>query len=51
MAAFMEPLNEVVLEANALAEGKRLNHANHLKAAAGSLAALAWIGYTGKDCG
>lgn len=50
MAAFMGPLNEVVLEANALAEGTRSNHANHLKAAAGSLAALAWIGYTGKDC-
>lgn len=51
MAAFMGPLNEVVLEANALAEGTRSNHANHLKAAVGSLAALAWIGYTGKDCG
>ncbi|KAF0900339.1 hypothetical protein E2562_030627 [Oryza meyeriana var. granulata] len=51
IATFMGPLNETILEANALAEGKRSSHANHLKAAAGSLAALAWIGYTGKDCG
>lgn len=51
MAVFMAPLNEIVMEANALAEGTRSNHANHLKAAAGSLAALAWIGYTGKGCG
>ncbi|XP_051205009.1 cyclase-associated protein 1 isoform X2 [Lolium perenne] len=51
MAVFMGPLNETVLEANTLAEGTRSNHANHLKAAAGSLAALAWIGYTGKGCG
>ncbi|OEL18029.1 Cyclase-associated protein 1 [Dichanthelium oligosanthes] len=51
IATFMGPLNEVILEANALAEGTRSSHANHLKAAAGSLAALAWIGYTGKGCG
>ncbi|KAL5231266.1 hypothetical protein ABZP36_030042 [Zizania latifolia] len=51
MAAFMVPLNETILEANALADGTRSSHANHLKAAAGSLAALTWIGYTGKDCG
>ncbi|KAG8087488.1 hypothetical protein GUJ93_ZPchr0010g8795 [Zizania palustris] len=51
MAAFMVPLNEIILEANALADGTRSSHANHLKAAAGSLAALALIGYTGKDCG
>jgi adenylyl cyclase-associated protein len=51
LAAFMGPLNETILEANALAEGTRSSHANHLKAAAGSLAALAWIGYTGKGCG
>jgi adenylyl cyclase-associated protein len=51
MAVFMGPLNETVLEANTLAEGTRSNYANHLKAAAGSLAALAWIGYTGKGCG
>jgi hypothetical protein len=51
MAVFMGPLNETVLEANTLAEGTRSSHANHLKAAAGSLAALAWIGYTGKGCG
>lgn len=48
---FMGPLNETILEANALAEGTRSIYANHLKAAAGSLAALAWIGYTGKGCG
>uniref|UniRef100_A0ACD6AGK3 Uncharacterized protein n=1 Tax=Avena sativa TaxID=4498 RepID=A0ACD6AGK3_AVESA len=51
VAVFMGPLNETVLEANTLAEGTRSNYANHLKAAAGSLAALAWIGYTGKGCG
>ncbi|CAO2206890.1 unnamed protein product [Urochloa humidicola] len=51
LAAFMGPLNETIMEANALAEGTRSSHANHLKAAAGSLAALAWIGYTGKGCG
>ena len=47
----MGPLNVTILEANALAEGTRSSYANHLKAAAGSLAALAWIGYTGKGCG
>ncbi|KAF8769413.1 hypothetical protein HU200_006442 [Digitaria exilis] len=51
MATFLGPLNETILEANALAEGTRSSHANHLKASAGSLAALAWIGYTGKGCG
>ncbi|KAL6647370.1 hypothetical protein ACP70R_014807 [Stipagrostis hirtigluma subsp. patula] len=51
IAVFMGPLNEAIMEANAMAEGTRSNHANHLKAAAGSLAALAWIGYTGKGCG
>ncbi|GJN03660.1 hypothetical protein PR202_ga21130 [Eleusine coracana subsp. coracana] len=35
VAAFMGPLNEIILEANALAEGTRSSHANHLKAAAG----------------
>ncbi|CAD6245300.1 unnamed protein product [Miscanthus lutarioriparius] len=51
VTTFMGPLNETILEANALAEGTRSIYANHLKAAAGSLAALAWIGYTGKGCG
>ncbi|BAF23848.1 cyclase-associated protein 1 [Oryza sativa Japonica Group] len=51
IAVFMGPLNETILEANSLAEGTRSSHGNHLKAAAGSLAALAWIGYTGKGCG
>jgi adenylyl cyclase-associated protein len=51
IAVFMGPLNETILEANSLAEGTRSSHGNHLKAVAGSLAALAWIGYTGKGCG
>jgi adenylyl cyclase-associated protein len=51
VAVFTRPLDEMVLGANALAEGTRSNHANHLKGAAGSLAALAWIGYTDKNCG
>ncbi|PWZ53880.1 Cyclase-associated protein 1 [Zea mays] len=51
VTTFMGPLNEAILEANALAERTSSIYANHLKAAAGSLAALAWIGYTGKGCG
>ncbi|XP_010530841.1 PREDICTED: cyclase-associated protein 1 [Tarenaya hassleriana] len=48
---FLKPLNEVIVKANAMIEGKRSDFFNHLKAAADSLTALAWIAFTGKDCG
>ncbi|CAK7329709.1 unnamed protein product [Dovyalis caffra] len=51
LAEILKPLNEVILKANAMTEGRRSDFFNHLKAAADSLTALAWIAYTGKDCG
>ncbi|XP_010936278.1 cyclase-associated protein 1 [Elaeis guineensis] len=48
---FLKPLNEVIHKASALTEGRRSDYFNHLKAAADSLTALAWIAYSGKDCG
>ncbi|KAL0384096.1 UNVERIFIED_CONTAM: Cyclase-associated protein 1 [Sesamum radiatum] len=48
---FLKPLNEVITKASALTEGKRSDFFHHLKTGADSLAALAWIAYTGKDCG
>lgn len=51
LAEFLRPLNEVIMKATALTEGRRSDFFNHLKAAADSLSALAWIAYTGKDCG
>ncbi|XP_074587371.1 cyclase-associated protein 1-like [Curcuma longa] len=51
MANFLKPLNNVIAKANHLTEGKRSEYFNHLKAVADGLTALAWIGYTGKDCG
>ena len=48
---FLKPLNDVLVKANALTEGKRSMYFNHQKSAAGSLSALAWIAYSGKDCG
>ncbi|KAF9676011.1 hypothetical protein SADUNF_Sadunf09G0094000 [Salix dunnii] len=51
LAEFLKPLNEVVMKANAMTEGRRSDFFNHLKAAADSLAALFWIAYTGKECG
>lgn len=51
LGEFLKPLNEVVMIANGLTEGKPSEFFNHVKAVAGSLAALFWIGYTGKDCG
>lgn len=50
-AEFLKPLNEVVMKANKMTEGRRSDFFNHLKTAADSLSALAWIAYTGKDCG
>ncbi|KAK7351850.1 hypothetical protein VNO77_11586 [Canavalia gladiata] len=51
LAEFLKPLNEVIMKANAMTEGRRSDFFNHLKAAADSLSALAWIAFTGKDCG
>ncbi|XP_074588051.1 cyclase-associated protein 1-like [Curcuma longa] len=48
---FLKPLNEVILKASALTEGKRPEFFNHLKTSADSLTALAWVGYLGKDLG
>ncbi|KAL3843460.1 hypothetical protein ACJIZ3_000863 [Penstemon smallii] len=51
LVEFLKPLNEVIAKASALTEGKRSDYFHHLKSAADSLAALAWIAYTGKNCG
>ncbi|XP_022727364.1 cyclase-associated protein 1-like [Durio zibethinus] len=51
LAEFLKPLNEVIMKANAMTEGRRSDFFNHLKSAGDSLTALAWIAYTGKDCG
>ncbi|KAL4180568.1 hypothetical protein AMTRI_Chr13g92730 [Amborella trichopoda] len=51
LSEFLKPLNEVVMKANALTEGRRSDFFNHLKTIADSLTALAWIAYLGKDCG
>jgi adenylyl cyclase-associated protein len=51
LAEFLKPLNEVIMKANKMTKGRRSNFCNHLKAATDSLSALAWIAYTGKDCG
>lgn len=48
---FLQPLNEVITKANALTEGRRTEFFNHVKAAADSLTALAWIAYLGKESG
>jgi adenylyl cyclase-associated protein len=51
LTKMIQPLNERIIKANALTEGRRTESFNHLKAVAESLTALAWITYTGKDCG
>ena len=51
LADFLKPLNQVIVKATAMTEGRRSDFFNHLKAAADSLSALAWIAFTGKDCG
>lgn len=51
LAEFLKPLNEVILKASALTEGRRTDAFNHQKSIADSLTALAWIAYSGKDCG
>lgn len=51
LAEFLKPLNELIMKANKLTEGRRSDFFNHQKSVSDSLAALAWIAYTGKDCG
>ncbi|KAL3538962.1 hypothetical protein ACH5RR_002328 [Cinchona calisaya] len=51
LVEFLKPLNDVIVKATKMTEGRRSDFFNHLKAAADSLTALAWIAYTGKDCG
>ncbi|KAL0412493.1 UNVERIFIED_CONTAM: Cyclase-associated protein 1 [Sesamum radiatum] len=51
LVEFLKPLHEVTAEASALTEGRRSDFFHHLKTGADSLSALAWIAYTGKDCG
>lgn len=51
LVEFLKPLNEVIIKANAMTEGRRSDVFNHLKSVADSISALAWIAYTGKDCG
>ncbi|KAL8542934.1 hypothetical protein ACS0TY_003706 [Phlomoides rotata] len=51
LVEFLEPLNKVISKASALTEGRRSDYFHHTKTGADSLAALAWIAYTGKDCG
>lgn len=51
LTKMIQPLNEMIIKANALTEGRRTESFNHLKTVAESLTALAWVTYTGKDCG
>lgn len=51
MAEFLKPLNEKLMKANSMTEGPRSDSFNHLRSVAESLTALAWIAYTGKNCG
>lgn len=51
LAEFLKPLNEVIMKVNSMAEARGSEFINHFKSAAESLSALAWIAYTGKDCG
>lgn len=51
LTEFLKPLNGIIMKVHAITEGKRSDFFNHLKSVADSLAALAWIAYSGKDCG
>ncbi|KAM0060837.1 putative cyclase-associated protein CAP/septum formation inhibitor MinC [Helianthus debilis subsp. tardiflorus] len=51
MAEFLRPLNEKIGEAVKMTEGPRSDFFNHVRSVAESLTALAWIAYTGKNCG
>ncbi|KAF3660668.1 Cyclase-associated protein 1 [Capsicum annuum] len=51
LVEFLKPLNDVIVKATKMTEGRRSDFFNHLKSAVDSLSALAWIAYIGKDCG
>ncbi|KAK1423877.1 hypothetical protein QVD17_19186 [Tagetes erecta] len=51
MVEFLKPLNEKLTEASSMTAGRNSDFSNHVKSTAESLTALAWIAYTGKDCG
>ncbi|KAL8223803.1 hypothetical protein R6Q57_019278 [Mikania cordata] len=51
LGEFLKPLNEKLMKAISMTEGRRSDFFNHLKAVAESLTALAWIAYMGKDQG
>lgn len=51
LTKMIQPLNERLIKANVLTEGRRTESFNHLKTVAESLTALAWVTYTGKECG
>ncbi|KAG9136909.1 hypothetical protein Leryth_020008 [Lithospermum erythrorhizon] len=51
LVEFVKPLNEIIMKAGKMTEGRRSDFFNHLKAVADSLGALGWIMYTGKGCG
>lgn len=51
LGEFLAPLNEKLMKAISMTEGRRSDFFNHVKAVAESLTALAWIAYVGKDCG
>lgn len=51
LGEFLKPLNEKLMKAISMTEGRRSDFFNHVKAVAESLTALAWIAYVGKDCG
>ncbi|KAK8518786.1 hypothetical protein V6N13_017947 [Hibiscus sabdariffa] len=50
LTEFLKPLNQVIMEVTAM-EQRGSEFFNHFKSAGESLSALAWIAYTGKDCG
>ncbi|MCE0480953.1 F-actin-capping protein subunit alpha [Datura stramonium] len=50
LGEFLKPLDAVIARATKM-RGRQSDFFNHLKSAADSLYALAWIAYTGKDCG
>ncbi|KAL7599381.1 cyclase-associated protein 1 [Lactuca sativa] len=51
LGEFLKPLNEKLMKAISMTEGRRSDFFNHLKSVAESLTALAWIAYVGKDMG
>ncbi|KAK1402649.1 Cyclase-associated protein 1-like [Heracleum sosnowskyi] len=51
LGTFLKPLNQVITKANEMTGGNQSNFFSHLKTVAASMSALAWIAFTGKDCG